>query len=115
MEAILEAIWKEVIIGNVDVALIGALIWLFNYLFIKDSRSKIPNNYIPWISLGLGVIAALITIIGKGSASTLLSPEGVFEFVKTAMSYGIAAILIQVYGKKGIIDLAMASKGNKES
>ena len=97
----------DVILSRVDVPVVGAVIWLFNAVAVKPDTCKIPTQYIPWISILLGVICALIGALSQSIIPPFTS-TAVATVAKSALLYAMVAVLIQTYLKKGMFDIGKA-------
>jgi len=98
----IESIFDVISLEQMDMAFVGALIWLFNKMVVKGERSPIPDEMIPWISVGLGFLAAFVVHITKGAGFTGIE---IGQLLKSGVVYGIVAIVIQGMIKKGLFDL----------
>ena len=105
------------VLNQGDVLIIGIVIWMFNFFLVKGNKSEISDNWIPWICIVLGAISAVIATAINGELGTLSSSVGLLALLKKTILYGTAAVVLQTYGKKGILDIiknAMTAKKDEE-
>ncbi len=90
--------WGE----RVDFILVGGLIWLLNEMLFKRLK-ELHNEWIPLITVGVGVVIAIPAHLVKGGTFGSASDWGTFSV--SAILYAVTAFACQVLVKRGIFDL----------